>query len=110
MNNPKVDKMVDHILGIFKEKDAHPIVCEAMDKIFRPYLHWMQMAQEQCVEPALVRNSMISLISSMIMEASSRMGEAELDGTKKPREVWLGEFMLELRDELVAELEFHNLH
>jgi hypothetical protein len=100
-----IDKVVDGILEAFREQDALPIAYDAMDKIYRPFLHWLAEAHSERIDPAVVRHSLIALISSMTMETASRMGEVKPDGTRVPVDEWLGEFILDLRDELIADLK-----
>ena len=110
MNNPKVDELIDGILEIFKEQDAKPIAYSSMDKIYRPFLQWLHEAQTERTNPADVRASMLHLISAMIIEASSRMGEVTPGGERVAKDVWIGEFVLDMRDELVDDLNYHGKH
>jgi hypothetical protein len=110
MNDPRVDKVVDQILDIFKDQDALPIAYEAMDKIYRPFLQWIHRAQEEGTDAVTVRGSLLNLISAMIVETGSRMSERTPDGERIPKELWLGEFMLDLKQELIDDLEYHGKH
>lgn len=110
MNDPAVDKLIDGILEVFKEQNAISIAYDAMDKIYRPYLQWMHAAQLNKEDAGNVRQSLLNIISAMMVEASSRMSGMERDGTRVPKEVWLGEFMLDLKNELVEDLEYHGRH
>jgi len=98
------DKLMDDMITIFKEADAVPVACTVIDKVLRSYFHWLDDAQREKSHPADVRNAMLHLISCMIMEASQRMGEVTPEGDRVPKDQWLGSFVVDLRDELIEEL------
>jgi hypothetical protein len=110
MNDPKIDQIVDHILTIFKEQNALPIAYSSMDTIYRPFLQWLHSAQADRTNAAEVRQSMLNLISSMIIEAASRMGEVLPGGERVAKDVWIGELMLDLKQELIEDLNYHGKH
>jgi len=101
----KIDQYVDTIIALIKYQGAEPVAYMAMDLVFRPYLKWLQTAYVDNVNPTLVRNSMVNAISIMIMETATRMTGREVDGSPVPIENWLGELVLDLRDELIHDLD-----
>jgi hypothetical protein len=100
----RTDKLVDKMLKIYKN-EAVPVACTALDTVFRPFMHWIDTAQQEKANPSHVRGAILGMISSMILEAAVRMGERDEDGERIPMEVWLGEFVLDLRDELIQDLD-----
>jgi hypothetical protein len=100
----RTDKLVDGMLEIYKE-EAVPVACDALDTIFRPFMHWIDTAQQDRVEPNQVRGAVLGMISSMILEVAARMGQRDENGDRMPMEVWLGDFILDLRDELIQDME-----
>lgn len=103
--NEKVDALVDSILTTFKQAGADEVAYDVVDTVFRPYLQWMHRARSNRENPGKVRSTILHLTSSMIVEAALKMGEVAPDGTRIPMEIWLGEFMLDLKDELIADME-----
>jgi hypothetical protein len=93
---------------IMKDQGAEQVSVDSLDAIFRPYMHWVNDAQSNKVHPDLARNTLVNLISLMIMEMASRMSGREDDGSKAPIEVWLGEFMISMRDELIHDMELNR--
>jgi hypothetical protein len=71
-------------------------------------MEWINAAQASKTHPDLARSTLVNLISLMIMEMASRMSGKDDDGGKIPTEVWLGEFMISMRDELIHDLELNN--
>ncbi|HEY8094759.1 MAG TPA: hypothetical protein VIE65_01500, partial [Methylobacter sp.] len=84
---------------------ADPASYMVIDMAFRQYFQWLYSAQRLKVNSKLARNSLIHLVNVMILEAAMRMGVVESDGTRQPIDVWVGEFVLDLRDELVEDLK-----
>ena len=105
MKKDETNKYVDSLIVLMKDQGAQDVSCEAMDVIFRPFMAWMNAAQSDRVHPDLARNTVVSVVSLMIMEMASRMAGREDDGRKTPTEVWLGEFMISLRDEIIHDLD-----
>jgi hypothetical protein len=101
MNNPKVDQALNTILEIMKEQNAHPMTCESMDTIFRAYMHWASKAQRDREDTAIIRKAMLAFVASMAIDMSTRMTSKH---KLEDRDVWLGEFVLDLRDEIMVEL------
>jgi hypothetical protein len=101
----KVRVLADRMVKVMKEVDANPVVYMAIDMTFRPYVQWFHSARVLKMSPEVARSALIYLITEMIMYAGTNMGCVEEDGTKMPLEQWLGEFMLDLRDALIVDLE-----
>lgn len=101
MNNPKVDQALNTILEIMKEQNAHPMTCEAMNTIFRDYMHWASKAQRDREDTKIIRHAMLGFVSSMAIDMATRMTSKH---KPEDRDVWLGEFVLDLRDEILVEL------
>jgi len=104
----KVDLTVDDLLAIFIEQEAPEVACEAMNGPFRSFVHWLHAAHRAKADPQDVRKSLLAIISSMIMETSKRMGEIDEEGRRVPMEVWIGELVLDLRDELIHDLDTYQ--
>jgi hypothetical protein len=102
---PKVDLFVDDLMVIYIKEGVPKVAIEALDGPFRAYMHWIHRCQTMKVDPVIARKAMLDFISSAIMQAAKRMGEVDEDGNRLPLETWLGEFVLDLRDELIADLE-----
>jgi hypothetical protein len=97
----EVNKVVDAIVKIMENHEAPPITCEGMDTIYRAYLHWISHAHSIKEDPNVVRKSLIHIVVSMMYDMSIRMSNRHV---QNDQELWLGEFMYELKDELIAEL------
>lgn len=101
----KVDQFVDSLVVSMVDQDSDPAAYMAIDLIFRPYIKWLQAAHANKTDPTLARASVINLLSLMILETSTRMYGREDNGRRMTMDIWFGEFMLDLRDELIHDVE-----
>jgi hypothetical protein len=98
----KINRHVDRIIKYTVEGGALPVTVVAIDQVYRPYLQWLHAAQESAVDPTLVRNSTINLITTMIIEMANRMNGKE-DGVEGMMK-WVKDFMARTIVELDADV------
>jgi hypothetical protein len=104
-NNTVGDAGIDTMVATLKEDaEAKPAAYMALDMVFRSYMRWFNSARIHKQDPELVRNSLVFIMNLMIMETAQSMGLTE-DGKRLPTDVWIGELMLDLRDELIGDLQ-----
>ena len=101
---PASDAFVDNMIRVYREESNNPpVTYEALDKVFRPYLHWLTSAKEYKVHPELTYKILARLIAIMMLEASVRLKITKKDGTPMNTGEWLGDLM----EDVSGELEYY---
>jgi hypothetical protein len=95
-----VDKMTQGMI----DQNAAPAACMVVDKVFRSYLEWLVRAKKLDVHPLLARNSMVHLLTIVILETALRINTRDDEGKQVSIEEWLGELLMDIRDELIQDV------
>ena len=99
-NQAKIDKYLDNILAVMASENVQPVALIGVDKVYRPYMEWLAAAREHRADATVTRAAVVHIISTAIMEVANQMG-----GNAATVDQWLSDFMYDLRDELVNDLE-----
>jgi len=102
--DPKLDEFVSKMVRGMAEQNAAPAPCMVVDKVFRSYLEWLTRAKQLKVDPLLARNSMVHLITIAILETALRINTRDEEGKAVSMEEWLGELLIDVRDELIQDV------
>jgi hypothetical protein len=102
----EVDATVDEMVRVVQAGEFDPVAYMAIDMIFRSFFHWIHMAQVNDQNPETTRDAALQIVDLIIIECSKRMGSRNSNGERIPKDVWIGEFMLDLQHELVSDLDF----
>jgi hypothetical protein len=102
--NKELGAFVDKMVKGMAEQNAAPAACMVVDKVFRSYLEWLTRAKQLKVDPLLARNSMVHLITIIVLETALRINTRDEEGKQVSIEEWLGELLIDVRDELVQDV------
>jgi len=97
----RLNKYIEAILSIIAGEEGHPAVLMGMDKVYRSYIEWLTSVRHNNVDAGTARSASLHIISTQIMELSNQM----VDHDMQTADHWLSEFMYDLRDELVQDLQ-----
>ena len=102
----KVNDYIQRIVDVMLEEEVKTIAVIGVDKVYRNYMEWLYSARDQRVDAELARNATVHIISTMIVEIASQMAGRTLeDGKVMALDTWLSDFMYDLRDELLSDLQ-----
>src|SRR3954464_8252783 len=91
--NKELEAFVDKMVKGMAEQNAAPAACMVVDKVFRSYLEWLTRAKQLKVDPLLARNSMVHLITIIVLETALRINTRDEEGKQVSIEEWLGELL-----------------
>ena len=100
----EVNHHVDGIVNKLIEANGHPAAYMAIHMYYRPYLQWLHSAHGHRINPELVRNITIKLLSLMTGEIAMRLSGIDEDGVKIPVTDWAAEFIEDLTEEINSDL------
>ena len=101
----KINASIDAAVKGLQDNNMPASQYMAVDLVYRNYAQWLHSARLRKEPPELVRESLILLINSLIIEMAKLMGTLDERGNKIPIDAWITQFVVDLGQELAEDVK-----
>jgi hypothetical protein len=105
IHRDKLDIYVNGIMEGMRRNGAPQVTLMSVDIAFRSFVYWVGAAHHKRVEPNITRDTLVNLISVMIMDLALRMND--LDGIHPRLEItnWARELISDVATHVMDDIK-----